>query len=269
MRARAERGRARRWRLPNSWAILAVVGRLSRVAAVVSVLLLAAAGASALERWLPVVAQTPGADGSYWNTELWLANLSSGTATYAITFLPSGADNTERLLAEPRQSTLGPNQVVYLKDVVPPGSSGALRLITSRPVAVRCRLYNAQGRGTVGQMVPALTAEELVGVDQRAHLFPLLRSPMLRTNVGLFNPGTSPITVHAEVVDAAGETVGQADYPLAPGCQAQVNDFLLAFKVSRSDGHSVVLSGEGPFAAYASVVDSRTGAPSLILPEVR
>jgi hypothetical protein len=240
--------------------------RLLPVFGLAAVLL--ASPARGAELWVPVVAQMPGADGSYWNTELWLANLSAGAGTCAITFLPSGADNTEQLLSEPVPVTLGAGQVVYLKDVVPPRSSGALRLVTSRGVVVRCRLYNAQGRGSVGQMVPALAAQDLIPADARGHLFPLLRSPQFRTNVGLFNPGRTPIRVHAVLVDPEGQTVGQADFPLAPGSQTQVNDFLLAFKVSRSEGHAAVLSAEGLFAAYASIVDSRTGAPTLVLPEV-
>ena len=36
---------------------------------------LAASSAWAGELFVPVVAQVEGSDGSYWNTELWLANL--------------------------------------------------------------------------------------------------------------------------------------------------------------------------------------------------
>jgi hypothetical protein len=230
--------------------------------------LLLAAPMAAEELWVPVVAQIEGAEGSYWNTELWLANLSAGTGTCAVTFLPAGADNTEALLAEATPVNLPPGEITCLKDVVPPRSTGALRVVTSDGVAVRCRLYNAKGHGAVGQIIPAMNRRELVPADARAHLFPLMRSPQSRTNVGLLNPGSSPIRVRATVLDSRGQTVGGAEYPLAPGSQTQINDFLLAFRIERAEGHSVVLSAAAPFAAYASIVDSRTGAPTLILPEI-
>jgi len=230
---------------------------------------LAAAVTTASELWVPVVAQMPGAEGSYWNTEMWISNLGASAGTYGITFLPSGADNTDLLLAEATPSSVGPGQTHYVKDVVPPRSSGALRVVTSPGVVVQVRLYNTQGRGAVGQMVPALTSDQLVPVNAQGHLVPLLRSSRFRTNVGLFNPGTSPIKVRAVVLDPHGVECGRTDYALEPGSQEQINDFLLAFKVARTDGHQVVLSAEGLFAAYASLVDTRTGAPTLILPVVR
>jgi hypothetical protein len=233
-----------------------------------AVVLALAAPLAADELWVPVVAQVEGAEGSYWNTELWLANLSAGTGTCAVTFLPAGADNTDALMAEATPVNLPPGEITCLKDVVPPRSTGALRVVTSGGVAVRCRLYNAKGRGAVGQIIPALTRGQLVPADARAHLFPLLRSPQARTNVGLFNPNGSPIRVRATVLDPRGQTVGSAEYPLAPGSQTQVNDYLLSFRVERADGYSVVLTAAAPFAAYASIVDSRTGAPTLILPEI-
>jgi len=239
-------------------------GRLLLLAVVLSF----AAPVAAEELWVPVVAQVEGLEGSYWSTELWLANLSAGTGTCAVTFLPADADNTEALMASATPVNLPPGEITCLKDVVPPRSTGALRVVTSQGVAVRCRLYNAKGRGAVGQFIPALTRRDMVPADARAHLFPLLRSPQTRTNVGLFNPGTSPIRVRATVLDPRGQTVGSAEYPLAPGSQTQVNDYLLSFRVERAEGYSVVLSAAAPFAAYASIVDSRTGAPTLILPEI-
>jgi hypothetical protein len=239
------------------------------VAVAASALLLVAGTALAGERWVPVVAQVTGADGSYWNTELWIANLGGSVGTYAVTFLPSAQNNGRLLVDEPAAESLGPHETVHLKDVVPPGSSGALRVLLSDNLVVRCRLYNTRGGSSVGQFVPALSNAELVPSGGQATLVPLVRSAQFRTNVGLFNPGANPIKVRARVFDEHGREVGQTDYALEPGSQVQVNDFLLAFKVERADAHQVALSAESAFAAYGSIVDARSGAPTLVLPVVR
>lgn len=245
-------------------------GRIVRLCAVAAALILSAASTSAaVEYFVPVVAQAPGSGSSYWNTELWISNLSAGPGSYGLVFLPAGTDNTERLLKQTEPSPIGPGQTLYLKDVVPPEGSGALRITASDGIEVRCRLFNVQGRGSVGQMVPALRREELIAVGSSAHLVPLLRSPQHRTNVGIFNPTTKLLKVRVALFDAAGNEAGRASYSVEPGSQMQINDFLLGFKVLRSDGHRAVLQADGPFAAYASVVDTHTAAPAYITPLVR
>jgi hypothetical protein len=235
----------------------------------VAVLVLIATTARAGELWVPVVAQMPGAGGSYWNTEMWISNLGASSGSCAVTFLPSGTDNTDLLLSEATPTPVPAGHTVYVGNVVPPRSSGALRVVTVGDLVVQVRLFNTQGQGAVGQIVPALGREQLIPIGSEGHLVPILRSSRFRTNVGLFNPSPSPVKVQARLLDPQGAEAGRTEYALEPGSQTQVNDLLLGFKVNRSDGHQLVLSAGGPFAAYASVVDTRTGAPTLILPEVR
>lgn len=230
------------------------------------VLLATCAVAAAGERFVPVVAQVKGMDDSYWNTELWVTNLSAGTGTYAITFLPAGQDNTRALLTAAPATSLGPGETVHVRDVVPPGETGALRVVTTDGVVVTCRLYNARSRGSVGQIIPALAAGEMVAAGQRAFLVPLLRSSQFRTNLGLFNPTQNPIKVQVTLLNGRGREVGRAEYAVEPGSQVQVNDVLLAFRVNQADGFQAMLVGDGRFAAYASIVDTRSNAPTTLMP---
>jgi hypothetical protein len=232
------------------------------------VLVLASVPASAVERFIPVVAQTPGSGGAYWSTELWVTNLSPHTGTYGLVFLPTGVDNSERLLRQAEPVEIAPGATHYLDDVVPPDSTGALRVLASEGVVVQCHLYSVQGQGSQGQMVPALRRDEMIPVGSWGELVPLLRSSQYRTNVGLFNPASRLLKVRAVLVNPEGKDVGRAEYSLEPGSQTQLNDFLLGFKVVHSDGHRVRLSGDGPFTAYASIVDARTGSPAYVSPEI-
>ena len=118
-------------------------------------------------------------------------------------------------------------------------------------------------------MVPALTREEMVRAGGEGVLVPLVRSSSFRTNVGFFNPGENAIRVHAVLVDAHGQRVGAASYGVEPGSQVQINDFLLSYRVSKADGYQVVLTANDAFAAYATIVDSRSGAAVFVLPVVR
>lgn len=234
-----------------------------------ALVLLSAVTVRAGERFVPVVAQVKGANGSYWNTEIWVSNLSGSVGTYALTFLPAGRDNGQILMAEAVGEPIAAGETIHLKGVVPPGRAGALRVVASDGVIVRCRVYNARSRGSVGQMVPALSREEMIGPGSEGFLVPLVRSGQFRTNVGLFNPGENPIHVHVEVRDHTGKRIGAASYGLDPGSQTQINDFLLQFKVSRADGFQAVLSADDWFTAYATIVDTRSGASTFISPTVR
>ncbi|MCG6961969.1 MAG: hypothetical protein LJE95_01730 [Acidobacteria bacterium] len=244
-------------------------GRSALQVAIVLAVVGIATAAVGGERFIPVVAQVQGAEGAYWNTELWVSNVSDAVGTYVLTFLPSGSDNSRLLAEEVSPISIGPGETVHLRDVVPPGSTGALRFAGSEGVVVRCRVYNARGQSSVGQMVPALTREEMVRAGGEGVLVPLVRSSSFRTNVGFFNPGENAIRVHAVLVDAHGQRVGAASYGVEPGSQVQINDFLLSYRVSKADGYQVVLTANDTFAAYATIVDSRSGAAVFVLPVVR
>lgn len=231
-------------------------------------LVVAALPAAADELFVPVVAQVKGSNGAYWNTELWLSNTSDQPATYALTFLPSTHNNRELLRGQRPVETIPPGETVHLDDVAPPSKHGALRILTSGSVVVRCRLFNASASRALGQMIPALRWDDLVPRHSEGHLVPLVRSSRYRTNVGLFNPNLDEIRVHAFLLDAQGRSIGHDELRLPPGSHRQFNDMLLSFKVERGEGLRLVVTSDYAFAAYASMVDNRTGSPSFILPEV-
>ncbi len=245
------------------------MNRSLRIVVVVAVLAVMGGAATAGEMFIPVVAQAGGSDGSYWNTELWIANLSGGRATYALTFLPSGTDNTPYLVMPPEERTLEAGETVHLNGVVPPGHVGALRVVTSSDdVVVRCRLFNAKGRATSGQLVPALQVGEMVPGGTAAVLVPIVRKGQYRTNIGFFNPNPRPITVSLELQNDKGETVTTVAYTVEPGSHMQVNDFLLTQKVRRADAWRVVFTATGTVAGYASFVDTRSGAATFVSPAI-
>ncbi len=225
--------------------------------------------AGAGEGFIPVVAQSRGSGGSFWSTELWISNPTSRTGSYGLVFLPAGHDNSRLLSTEPELHEITAGATVHLNDVVPPDSIGALRVVMSRGLVVRCRVFNTRGRGSAGQLVPLLTVDQMIQPGDTGVLVPLLRGGQFRTNLGVFNPSPNPVPVRIEVRDQAGEIVGETSYNVEAGSQLQLNDVLLGFRLSHCDGCQALVTASGPVAAYASLVDNRSGAATFVLPAVR
>lgn len=242
---------------------------LVRVALALFAAGLVASAAVAGERFVPVVAQSQGSQGSFWNTELWISNPTSRRGSYGLVFLPAGHDNSLLLSVEPETHDIAAGATVHLNNVVPPDSIGALRIVTSRGLVVRCRVFNTRGRGSAGQLVPALSVDQMVQPGDTGVLVPLLRGGRFRSNLGVFNPSASAVAVRVEVRDQSGATVGETSYNVEAGSQLQLNDVLLGFRVTRCEGCQGLVTAAGPVAAYATVIDNRSGAATFILPAIR
>jgi hypothetical protein len=229
-------------------------------------LLLVAAGAAAEEHFVVGAAQKQGQEGSWWSTEVWISNTTATTAGYASVFLPAGQGNPEGLRADPALEDLPPGMTVMRRDLVPEGGLGTLRIITTQGVVVFARVYNSAGRGSFGLGLPALQRPAAARVGEIAHLVGLRRTPQFRSNMGIFNPTLENGRIHVRLVGERGELIGEQSYGAAPGAFVQLTDVVHSFGIARGDNLRIEVTGTVPFFAYATVVDSRSGAPTLILP---
>lgn len=231
----------------------------------VALSLLVALTAGGEDLFIPMVGQKQGQDGTWWNTEVWFVNTASSTGGYAVVFLPGGQANVEGLQAEPALEDLPPGTTVYRNDLVPQGSTGVLRVLTTGGVLAFARVFSAAGRGSFGQGIPALPRSAVLRPGEVAHLLGLRRGPQFRTNIVIFNPSTEPGVARMRLVQARGEVAGEETYRLAGGGYLQLDDALHAFGVVRGDNLRAEVSGNVPLLALASVVDTRSGAPTLVL----
>jgi len=235
-----------------------------RRALLVVVVLLACGLAAAEEYFVPMVGQKQGQDGAWWNTEVWICNTAITTGGYAVIFLPGGQPNFDALKAEPVLEDLPPGATLYRNDLVPEGSVGVLRILATPGVVVFTRVFNAAGRGSFGQGIPALPRTAATKPGDMAQLIGLRRTPQFRTNIALFNPSTEHGTLLMRVYLQRGELAGEESYRLAPGGYIQLDDVLHAFGVARGEHLRAEVSGTVPFFAFASVIDARSGAPTLV-----
>ncbi len=226
--------------------------------------LLFAALACAEEYFVPMVGQKQGQDGAWWNTEVWICNATANTGGYAVVFLPGGQPNLEALRADPALEDLPPGVTVYRNNVVPEGSVGVLRFLTTPGVVIFTRVFNAAGRGSYGQAIPALPRTAATRPGEIVQLVGLRRTPQFRTNISLFNPSTDNGNVSMRLYYQNGEVAGEESYRLAPGGYIQLDDALHAFGVARGEHLRAEVSGTVPFFAFAAVIDARSGAPTLV-----
>ena len=230
-------------------------------------LALAAPAAAGEELFIPIVAQRQGADGQWWNTEVWISNTSAATGGYAAVFLPAdGSANLEELDAEPTLEEISPKATVFRNDLVPQGQSGALRLVVTAGVVAYSRIANAAGKTSSAQGMPAFPRSAAIRPGEQAFLVGLRRTPQYRTSIGLLNPGHEAGAVTVRLVSQRGEPVYETTYQLPAGAALLLDEILHSFGVVRGEHMRAELTGTVPFFAYASVVDARSGAPTLILP---
>jgi hypothetical protein len=229
---------------------------------------LAAPVATAEELFIPIVAQRQGPDAQWWNTEVWISNTSSAPGAYAAVFLPAtGTSNLEQLEAEPPLEEIPPRATVFRNDLVPQDQSGALRLLVTSGVVVYARIGNAAGKTSSSEGVPAFPRSASVKPGETVYLVGLRRTPQYRTTLGLLNPGREAGAVTMRLVSQHGEPVYEITYQLPPGAVLQLDEILHSFGVVRGEHMRAELSGTIPFFAAASVVDARSGAPTLVLPQ--
>jgi hypothetical protein len=97
-----------------------------------------------------------------------------------------------------------------------------------------------------------------------SQLLGLRRTPQFRTNISLFNPSTEGGVVHVRVFTQRGDLAGEESYRLAPGGYLQLDDALHSFGVPRGEHLRAEVTGTVAFFAFASVIDTRSGAPTLV-----
>jgi len=226
-----------------------------------------ASGALAEELFIPAAMQRQGPDGQWWNTEVWVSNTTTTAAEYGFVFLPSGgAAHLDELQAEPPMVEIAPRATVFRNDLVPQGQSGALRLVVSPGVVVYSRIASAAGRASSAQGMAAMSRSGALRPGEVAYLVGLRRTPQYRTTLGMMNPTAESGSITVRVVSQRGETVHEVTYQLAGGAVLQLDEVLHGFGVVRGENLRAELTGTVPYFAYGSVIDARSGAPTLILP---
>jgi hypothetical protein len=243
------------------WRLVVTVAAVAMWASVAAAQFVAPGGS------IPVVANTPGVNGTFWRSDVSVLNLNDWDTSVVLVLLPEIRGGSQ--VFEPRVSdpiVLPANSQRTLANVLQSefglvNKKGGLSVLSldGSPLVIGSRVYTFDtGGGSFGQDVHAIL------VAREAWAPGLREDSLFRTNVGVFLP-VDPlpgaplvftITVHEADGDVAGEgtmTFTQAGVQQRNVSALGVTTLLEGYVVFRCDDPSAA------WYAYASVVDEVTG----------
>lgn len=227
---------------------------------------------------VPTVGHLAGLESS-WRSDLRLANVGGSPQKYTLTLSAPSADTPLKQTTV----TAAAGATLALDDVVRSwygvgslGESGG-GVLTIQPVSVvgppvvSSRTFNAAATGgTLGQFIPAIPFSALVGAsgDRSAilSLQQIAQTSAYRTNVGVVESASKPVSASVSVFDAIGSKLLEVPLTLAAGEQKQLNGFLSQNGITLPNGRIEVKAteGAGKISAYASVIDNATNDPLYV-----
>lgn len=248
------------------------VGREALGLSIVDISDCAVTGGSVVTSFIPAGARAAGASASFWVTDVAIANLSDGPATFNVAYLPKGVDNSDPVNVT---EIVAAGQQLIAADVFGSmfgltSANGGLRVTVSHPeVRITSRTYNAAGsEGTYGQYIPALKLADAVEHGKAGALLQLQENADFRTNIGLVNIDPTPVDFKIALYDGAnGSLRAEVVGSLPAYGQNQYNGiYALAGAGQVTSGFAVVTiaSSTGRLLAYASVVDRGSNDPIFV-----
>lgn len=222
------------------------------------------------EIFIAAVGRTGGAAGTYWRSDLTLANPGAGSVSATVRFLRAGQDNR---FAPGRTITLGSRSTRTIDDVMSwlgaGEGTGGLQISwsgQSEGLVATSRTYTTRGfdSGTLGQSISMAGAGELAG---SAIVTGLRADQRFRTNLGLVNGGDGTIGVTLRLVRPNGQQLASTFLTVAPKSQTQAAAAALFPGVDFGSLGSFTVIAETPaptMFAYGSVIDNQSGDPVFI-----
>ncbi len=206
-----------------------------------------------------------GGNGTRWRTDVWLSNPSATQQSAVIVF--HSADGTE-VASEP--VSVEPGKTLVFLDVLSEllgieAGFGKLT-ISESPLIATARIWTPGASGSFGQFVAARRPSEAVGPGTApSTAIQLEASTSFRTNTGFTELSGAPATVRVRVHDSGGNELLARDLEVPAHGQLQANlEQLGAPRTENIRASFEVVGGTGRVAAYASVVDNRTGDPIFV-----
>lgn len=223
--------------------------------------------------WIvPAVARIPGAQGTFWYSDLAIANPGESHAMVDFEYLPEGVDNSgggiqASTLLVPANTTWTIEDVVHELFGVDDGK-GVLRVRSTQHVVVASRVYTSGANGgTMGHGLQAISPDAL-RPDTRVLSGVRMRGGF-RTNVGVVT-GEVPALVRFRLRAEDGVQVGET-YREVPARSMRQWNLAALFGddlIRKPDpAGSLVVDADADVFAYLVVVDGSSQDPVLFVPE--
>jgi PKD repeat protein len=215
---------------------------------------------------ISAAAQTGGAGGTSWRTELSLFNAGLETATVTLRLLPGLAEKT--LSLAPRQSVTYANALLEVFNLT--SGAGAVSIEgtsagSSAQLRVTSRTFTTGATGTYGQSVPEVQPQQLV---KTLYITGIQSNDAFRTNLGFANRAESDVAATLTLYSRTGGTVATKNVTVTAS-SFQQSALWAYFPEVQGESHEVLtlrISSNvvDTLSVYASVVDNRTQDPIYI-----
>lgn len=235
--------------------------------------LVAAVDAGTRTAFLPVVGKVTGANNTNFVTDLRIINHGGAAANVTLDYFSSTAATAN--------VTVAPGELKVLDDVV--GATlhasglGGLRVTSDQPVTITSRVINdlrSTNQGTTGFSVTSSELDDArtsgtISFLSQASPADIAAGAGFRTNLGWFNPNSTPATVTFTARRASdGAALGTSSVTVPALSQSQQAAFNVLTAVPEADrvqaNFYVTWAATAPLFVYGSVVDNRTGDSVLI-----
>ncbi|MEA2236975.1 MAG: hypothetical protein QOC81_1699 [Thermoanaerobaculia bacterium] len=210
---------------------------------------------------IAAAAHSPGALGTYWQTDVRLFNSGSRDANVTAIFTRAGEEGWGHFAAV--KLAVAPKQVVALDDIVATtmqsSGLGQLEFLGDTDgMIITSRTYTKAAAGTYGQFIPAVATPDATTLADVPHI---LSTADFRTNLGFAEVTGSDGTVRVTLFDASsGAVVSQHDYAVVPFAQMQFPAAGAALMTAQLQ----VINGDARIVGYGSVIDNRSGDPIYV-----
>ncbi|MBV8517951.1 MAG: PKD domain-containing protein [Acidobacteria bacterium] len=203
---------------------------------------------------IPVVGRTPGANGTFWRSDVAIFNPTNGRQTLTVTY--AGA---QKLLALNASSTLLLNDVLSLYGLTSGSGTLDIRWSSGTGPVVTSRTYTtATTGGTYGQSIDPVAA------FAPAMTVPGLRNDgSFRTNAGFVNGGDETETFTVSLLAPSGNLIAQTLVGVDAHQLMQTSVAALFPGVPLSGNFTLAVEGDtnAKLFAYGSMVDNASGDP--------
>jgi len=203
---------------------------------------------------IPVAGRAPGANGTFWRSDITLYNPSSNSVTLTLRY--AGAT---------KSVSLGANDTTVLSDVLSqfglPSGSGAVQVTwtsATGPVVTSRTYTTVTTGGTYGQSI-----DPIAELARRVFVPGLRNDGSYRSNIGFVNGGNETEVFAVILLSPFGNELARTNVTLAAGQQMQTSVTALFPNASLGAGFTLQAEGDSNarLFAYGSMVDNESGDP--------
>lgn len=233
-----------------------------------STLALAPLSAHAASLIVPAAGSGPGANGTRWESELTLHNVSSFPIAGLLVFHDATHTSAQVPFSINARSTVSIEDVVRTKFGIESGT-GAIEIVVddrdASRLTVTSRTFNDVSEdGELGQDIPAIAVADAAKSGDLTVLATPASATRNRFNFGLY--AATDATVHWELLRADGTLAASKEVSYPAGRQTQYNSGVASlFGAEAQDGdavHATLTKGTAIF--YGSAINNFTGDPTFV-----